>query len=60
MSENVLPVLSPGSLMVSYLMFKPLSHFEFIFVRGVRVCSSEYIYYYYYCFHSNFDLYRML
>ena len=59
MSENVLPVLSPGSLMVSYLMFKPLSHFEFIFVRGVRVRSSEYIYYYY-CFYSNFDLYQML
>ena len=26
--------------MVSYLMFKSLSHFEFIFVHGVRMCSS--------------------
>ena len=34
MSENVLPMFSSKSFMVSYLMFKPLSHFEFIFVRG--------------------------
>uniref|UniRef100_A0A8D1TSG3 Uncharacterized protein n=1 Tax=Sus scrofa TaxID=9823 RepID=A0A8D1TSG3_PIG len=40
MSENVLPVFSSRSLMVSCLTFKPLSHFEFIFVHGVRVCSS--------------------
>ena len=26
--------------MVSCLMFKSLSHFEFIFVHGVRVCSN--------------------
>ena len=26
--------------MVSCLMFKSLSHFEFIFVHGARVCSS--------------------
>ena len=26
--------------MVSCLIFKPLSHFEFIFVYGVRVCSN--------------------
>ena len=26
--------------MVSCLIFKFLSHFEFIFVHGVRVCSS--------------------
>ena len=26
--------------MVSCLMFKSLSHFEFIFVYGVRVCSN--------------------
>ena len=25
---------------VSYLMFKSLSHLEFIFVHGERVCSS--------------------
>ena len=26
--------------MVSRFMFKSLSHFEFIFVHGVRVCSN--------------------
>ena len=26
--------------MVSFLMFKSLSHFEFIFVCSVRVCSN--------------------
>jgi len=26
--------------MVSCLIFKSFSHFEFIFVHGVRVCSS--------------------
>ena len=36
----VLPLFSSGSLMVSCLIFKSLSHFEFIFVHGVRVCSS--------------------
>ena len=40
MSENVLPVSSSRSLMVSCLTFKSFSHFEFIFVRGARVCSS--------------------
>jgi len=40
MSENVLPMFSSRSLMVSCLIFKPLSHFEFIFMHGVRVCSS--------------------
>ena len=39
MSENVLPVFSSRSLMVSCLIFKSLSHFEFIFVHGVRECS---------------------
>ena len=39
MSENVLPMFS-SSLMVSCLIFKTLSHLEFIFVHGVRVCSS--------------------
>ena len=34
MSENVLPMFSSRSLMVSYLTFKSLSHFEFIFVQG--------------------------
>ena len=40
MSESVLPMFSSRSLMVHCLMFKSLSHFEFNFVHGVRVCSS--------------------
>ena len=40
MSENILPMFSARSLMVSCLMFKSLGHFEFIFVHGVRVCSA--------------------
>ena len=40
MSENVLPVYSSRSFMVSYLKFKSLSHFQFILVYGMRVCSS--------------------
>ena len=40
MSENLLLVFSFRSFMMSCLMFKSLSHFEFIFVYGVRVCSS--------------------
>ena len=40
MSENILPMFSSGSLMVSCLMFKSFSHFEFIFVHSVRACSS--------------------
>ena len=40
MSENILPVISTGSFMVSCLMVKCLSHFEFIFVHGEGVCSN--------------------
>ena len=40
MSENVLPMFSSRSLMVSFLIFKSLSNFEFIFAHGVRVYSS--------------------
>ena len=40
MSESVLPMFSSGSLIVSGLMFWSLIHFEFIFVYGVRKCSS--------------------
>ena len=36
-SENVLPMFSSRSLMVSHLIFKSFSHLEFIFVHGVRV-----------------------
>ena len=40
MSESVLPMFSSRSFIVSGLMFKSLTHFEFIFVYGVRKCSS--------------------
>ena len=40
MSENVLPMFSSRSFIVSGLMFRSLIHFEFIFVCGVRKCSS--------------------
>ena len=38
--DNVLPVFSSRSFMVSCLIFKSLSHFEFIFVCGERVYSN--------------------
>ena len=44
MSENVLPMFSSRSFMVSCLKFKSLSHFELIFVHTVRVCSTSLIY----------------
>ena len=40
MSESVLPMFSSRSLIASGLMFGSLIHFEFIFVYGVRKCSS--------------------
>ena len=40
MSERVLPMFSSRSFIVSGLMFRSLIHFEFIFVYGVRKCSS--------------------
>ena len=40
MSEKVLPMLSSRSFMVSCLTFKSLSHFEFIFLDGVREYSN--------------------
>ena len=40
MSENVLPTFSSRSFMVLCLIFKFLSHFELIFVYGVRECSN--------------------
>ena len=43
MSENVLPMFSSRSFMVSlyiYIIFKSLSYYEFIFVYAVRLCSS--------------------
>ena len=41
MSESVLPMLSSRSFIVSGLTFRPLIHFEFIFMHGVRKCSSS-------------------
>ena len=40
MSESVLPMFSSRSFIVSSLTFRSLIHFEFIFVHGVRKCSS--------------------
>ena len=40
MLESVLPVFSYKGLMVSCPMCKSLSHFEFIFVHGMGVCSN--------------------
>ena len=40
MSESVLPMLSSRSFIVSGLTFRSLIHFKFIFVYGVRKCSS--------------------
>ena len=40
MSESVLPMFYSRSFIVSGLTFRSLIHFEFIFVYGVRKCSS--------------------
>ena len=40
MLESVLPMFSSKSFIVSCLTFRYLIHFEFIFVYGVRKCSS--------------------
>ena len=40
MSESVLPMFSSRSFIVSVLRFRSLVHFEFIFMYGVRKCSS--------------------
>ena len=40
MLESVLPMFSSMSFIVSGLTFISLIHFEFIFVYGVRKCSS--------------------
>ena len=40
MSESVLPMFYCMSFIVSGLIFRSLIHFEFIFVYGVRKCSS--------------------
>jgi len=40
MLESVLPMFSSRSFIVSGPKFRSLIHFEFIFVYGVRKCSS--------------------
>ena len=40
MLDNVLPVFSSRTCIVSGLTFRSLIHFEFILVYGVRKCSS--------------------
>ena len=40
MSESVLPMFSSRSFIVSGLTFRSLIHFEFMFVCGVKKCSS--------------------
>ena len=40
MLESVLPMFSSRSFMVLCLMFKSLSHFKFIFLCGMKVCSN--------------------
>ena len=40
MLESVLPMFSSRSCIVSGMTFRSLIHFEFIFVYGVRKCSS--------------------
>ena len=40
MLESVLSMLSSRSFIVSGLRFRSLTHFQFVFVYGVRKCSS--------------------
>ena len=40
MLKSVLPMFSSRSFIVSGRTFRSLIHFEFIFVYGVRKCSS--------------------
>ena len=43
MSESVLPIFSSKSFIVSGLTFRSLIHFKFIYVYGVRKCSSFFL-----------------
>ena len=38
--QSVLPMFSSKSFIVSGLTFRSLSHFEFIYVYGLRECSN--------------------
>ena len=44
MSKSVLPMFSSKSFTVSGLTFRSLIHFEFVFVYGVRKCSSFFLF----------------
>ena len=48
MSKSVLPMFSSKSFIVSGLIFRSLIYFEFIFVYGVRKCST-FIFFTYSC-----------
>ena len=39
MSENVLPIYSSRSFVISYLAFRPLSHFTFFLCVCAKVCA---------------------
>ena len=52
MSESVLPMFSSRSFIVSGLTFRSLIHFEFIFVYGVRKCSSFILFFFSFIFIS--------
>ena len=41
MSENVLPMFSSRSFIVSGVTFRPLINFEFLFVYGVRKLKNS-------------------
>ena len=49
--QRVLPIFSSRSFIVSGLTFRSLIHFEFIFVCGVRKCSSFILLQVVYCAH---------
>ena len=44
--KSILPMFFSRSFIVSGLKFRPLIHFEFIFVYGVRECSNVIFYMY--------------
>ena len=44
MSKGVLPKFSSKSFIDSYLTFRSLIQFEFIFVHGARKCSNSFFY----------------
>ena len=45
--QGILPMFSSRSFIVSGLTFRSLIHFEFIFVYGVRKCSSFILFFFF-------------